>query len=294
MVILFIAIILLLILLYANRLYINIREEGFDSKSVDRIYKEFMDFYIPFCKIWHQSIITAMLINIPQKALTSPKQVASSSIPTVSDLDMDKFIVSLAQEIEKELPQICTTLPEKITNDNIESIITKIPSDATPYINALEWMNMHMKKAHTGLDAALKGKRVEGFDCQDLERCLAENPSLLKQAQKDFIKDQDDLLAARIIQFFSKRDVLMALMNENNELVAKSNKIKEQAQSGEILNQMNITDNSYYAPIQQPDGASTLSDLKKNDPAKYNQLQKQSGAWAAVKGLMEQINSNLN
>jgi hypothetical protein len=292
MVILFITIILLLIFLYANS-QINNKEEGFDSKSLDGIYKEFMDFYIPFCKIWHQSIITAMLINIPQKALTSPKQVASSSIPTVSDLDMDKFIASLAQEIGKVLPPICTDLPEKISVQNIEDVTDKIPTDATPYINALEWMNMHMKKAHTGLDAALKGKRVEGFDCQQLERCLAENPSLLKQAQRDFIEDQRNLLSARIIQFFSKRDTLIDLMRENNELVAKSNKIKEQAQSGEILNQMNITDNSYYAPIQQPDGASTLSDLKKKDPAKYNELQKQSGAWAAVKGLMEQINSNL-
>ncbi len=75
----------------------------------------------------------------------------------------------------------------------------------------------------------------------------------------------------------------------------KSQDIQNQAQSGELLKQMNIpgvTD----VPAKKydlPAGASTLQQMQQTDPDKYNQLKNNYSMWFGLKQIMEQINGTL-
>jgi hypothetical protein len=81
-------------------------------------------------------------------------------------------------------------------------------------------------------------------------------------------------------------------MKENKRLVEKSEQIQKQAQSGELLSQFSLP-KEISTPLVAPPGGSRLSELEKNDPAKYKSLQQQGGSMFALKGLMEQINRTL-
>ena len=293
--------ILIFIVLFILILFMRISRYTTEAfvDNLEKEYDDFLKFYYPFCKIWKQAIETSIAVNITQVPLTNPKQafaLDASPAPLFTIEQINSHILELSHKLGTKLPQACIEFPQKIDEKNAEFVLQNIPSDAGPYINALIWMNSHMKNAHSNLDLALKGKRspkVEGFDCSQIASCLASDPGILQKALDESHKQKLVQIEGNIRAFFSNKDKLDALMTENQELVQKSNKIKEQAQNGELMNQVNIEDNSYYVKPVMPSGGDTLRNLKLTNPAKYSELQKQSGAWFAVKGLMEQINSNL-
>jgi hypothetical protein len=292
----FTLIIILFILLAIIFIHTRITESFEDSQ-----YSKFLQFYTPFCENWQKSISTSVMVNTPQKPLTgSPldydaqQQQQAQAQPTDQ---LNQFIQQLAQQDGVEYPPICESLPPQITEKTAKEILKKIPSDATPFINALNYMNKHLEEAQKNLDSKLSVP-IEGFDsCQQFSQCLKENPKLFQELQEDaaqqtFAEEQQEI-QQKLTAFFSKESQLKVAMQENKRLFAKANKIKDMAQSGELYKRADKKDTFQYRPTILPPGASTLKDMKDSDPAKYTELQKQGKSWFAVKQLIEQINSNL-
>jgi hypothetical protein len=101
---------------------------------------------------------------------------------------------------------------------------------------------------------------------------------------------QEQELIRRLATF--QNPALQAAMKENKRLVGRSEQIQKQAQSGELLSQFSLP-KEISVPLIAPEGGSKLSELQKNDPAKYKSLQQQGGSMFALKGLMEQINRTI-
>ncbi len=262
-------------------------------------YNMFLDFYTAFCASWDKAITTTIAYNTPQQPLSSPSQVSSIQASQPSQQDMSLEIRLLEKQLGMELPSTCIEYPQKITDTNITDIINNIPSDSTPYINALQWMNKTMANSHSNLQSALNGNIVEKFvdntqssKCDNVEECIKNNPDIINKIQKQNIH-QNKLQLLTKLENFMKGTQLQSLQKENTELVAKSQKIQEQAQSGELFKQVNIQDNTYYSQPTMPEGGNNLATMQKNNPQRYNELKQNYSQWFNIKSLMEQINSNL-
>ena len=230
--------------------------------------------YNPFLKNWEKAIVSSIGLEAnplePQKTPTRD--------------EMNQYIEQLSVKLGKPLPPLTDPLP-KVMDPTIP-----LPNDPAPYTNALTWMNTQLAKSHEKL-GALQGKEsfvvYEGFDatsiCQQMVQCQE------SQKDKDAAKNQE--LSDRFAQFGKNAD-LSAAFNGNLDLMEKSKKIQDAAQSGELLNQMNLpTEDSISYSL--PEGADALTKMKKNNPAKYDDYEKNYGQFFALKGLMDQINSNL-
>lgn len=288
---------LLIILVLLNILVVK---EGFKDSiqlkpSTIKKYNKFISFYDSFCSNWQKAIISSVASEIPQQPLTDPTQVQSISAPKISTEQMNQYILSLSQELGRPLPTICISLPPTIDSNNINQVISLIPGDITPYINALNWMNTNLSKAHGNLGIALQGNlNLEGFDdmCQNVEQCLQNNPQILQELQQQNLEQQEQQLLKLITPFLSSDELIKAL-EINKDLVGKSQKIQEQAQSGELVNQINLPGGNTRAIYTKPAGASTLTDMQQSNPEQYNNLKQNYSQLFSLKQLLEQINSNL-
>lgn len=296
----------LLFILIILRLFSSNGVEGFADKgdSLSTQYGNFLDFYTGFCSNWQKAISSSVASEIPQQPLTSPSQVSpngSGSVPTISTEQMNQYIVTLSQQLSQPLPSMCITLPMSITMDSLPQIISEIPNDVQPYINALNWMNQQMAKSHSNLSAALQGQPIEPFQdsgpdsnsvCNGLSACLANNPGLASQITEQSKKQLEDKLLSAIQPFLSNSELLQAY-ELNQQLVEKSQDIQNQAQSGELINQVNVPGGNTVATYTIPDGGSNLKQLSQNNPQRYNELKQNYSQLFQVKSLLEQINSNL-
>jgi hypothetical protein len=291
----------LLIILVILRLFVV--KEGFQdipvSPTTVQQYNDFMAFYTPFCANWQKAIVSSVASEIPQQPLTDPSQVQTGSAPQISTDQMNQYITSLSQELGQPLPPICIPLPPTIDSSNMNQVIPLIPTDHTPYINALNWMNKHLSKAHSNLGGALKGNlsKIEGFDnCQNISQCLQNNPQLLEEIQQQNAQQnaqQQEGQLTNLIGPFSSNDALNDVMNINKDLVAKAEEIQKQAENGDLMKQINIPGGNTIAQYIMPEGASTLKDMEQTDPEKYNKLKDGYKVLFSLKQLLEGINSNL-
>jgi hypothetical protein len=296
----------LLFILIVLRLFSSNGVEGFADKGdlLSTQYGNFLDFYTGFCSNWQKAIISSVASEIPQQPLTSPSQVSpngsgsgSGSVPDISTEQMNQYIVTLSQQLSQPLPRICITLPTSITTDSLPQIISEIPNDIQPYINALNWMNQQMAKSHSNLGLALQGQPIEPFQdsnsvCNGLSACLANNPDLARQITEQSKKQLEDKLLSAIQPFLSNSELLQAY-ELNQQLVEKSQDIQNQAQSGELINQVNVPGGNTVATYTIPDGGSNLKQLSQNNPQRYNELKQNYSQLFQVKSLLEQINSAL-
>jgi hypothetical protein len=270
------------------------------NKELAENYHKFAtEIYNPFMTIWKKSIISLMSAETAEPApLSSPSAAASLQAPPVpSDADLNEFITNLSQKQGNPLPQITQLLPETIDLATFSSIAPIIPADPAPYRHALNWMNKKMEDAHAQLQAALKGEsfmNLEGFDnqtCQDLSQCFRDNPALIKQCgiamQEQGKKDQSEI--NRMIKRFLIDQDLKQSMNTTARLVTESKKIQDQAQSGDLINQLNLPEEP-EAGYTLPEGSDKLS---KMTPEQRKGVQEASPAMYSYKGLLDQINRNL-
>lgn len=282
-------------IIYSPIISVNIYEGYYDSNDVNVSYNKFITFYTTFCPLWQKAVSTAVMANTPQQPLTSPSQAQqgqSGSQPSAGD--MDAFIQQLSATDGKQYPNICTDFPNSLTNlttNALQDVANRIPSDSTPYMNALNWMNTHMSESHAKYAKALTGNLFkEGFDnCQQIQQCIANDPEIL-QMQQNQINQQ---IFNSITSFFSNEDELMSTLQQTQNLVEASNAISNDAQSGGMLNKINVNDNSYYGETVIPDGGNNLGNLKNSNPERYGELKSNYSMWFNIKSLMEQINNNL-
>jgi hypothetical protein len=271
-----------------------------DSDTTQK-YTDFLNFYDTFCSNWDKAIQSSVASELPQQPLTDPSQTQSSSSPQITDSQKNQYITQLSQQLSQPLPPICTQLPPSIDSSSISNVLQIMPSDPTPYLNALNWMNQQMEKSHSNLNGALQGNSSEGFEdvCQDISQCIANNPQLAQQIAKEIsqqnaqsLSQQEQTLVNQISVFLNNSD-LMSALNQNKELAQKSQDIQNQAQSGQLVNQVNVPGGNSKASYTQPDGGDKLSKMKQDDPNQYNNLQQNNSQLFSIKGLMEQINAGL-
>lgn len=288
------AIILLVLFVIKNR-------EGFESSDTVRPeimkdYQAFAAFYRPFLVNWEKAIVTSYELQKPQSAQVSAQVSASRA-------DLNSYIAKVSQEKGVALPPLTDALPETIAQPTLPLLLTLVPTDSTPYLNALTWMNTQLSTAQQGLSSMMKP--VEGFiwvrmkglpqhegfvlepfaTCDEIAKCMDARDQA-KQAS------QEQELIRRLATF--QNPALQTAMKENKRLVGKSEEIQKQAQSGALLKQFSLPSaKDSSTPMIAPPGGSRLSEVEKDDPAKYKSLQQQGGSMFALKGLMEQINRTL-
>lgn len=313
--ILLVLLILLLIILILRLLVVK---EGFENDSippdVKQNYQKFLDFYNPFSINWQKAITTSIATEIQQQPLTSPSQVATltdsnQTIPPPSELEFNTYVAKLSQQLNQSLPPMSKQLPQQLDRDSLSDLIKSLPNDSKSYENALNWMNTNLDKSHANLNIALQGGRIEPFEvqdqtqCPDISNCILNNPTVLNQiaeAQQNLAKKKDkeslqqqlDLLQTKLNMFTLNKPLYQAV-NTNTELVKKSEDIQRQAESGELINQVNVPDGNTVTKYEKPPGANALAEMKQSDPQKYNDYKKNYSQWFAVKSLLEQINNNL-
>ena len=276
--------------------------EGFESPDIVRPeimkdYQAFAAFYRPFLMNWEKAIVTSYELQKPQ-----PAQDSTQVLSVAPRADLNAYIAKVSQEKGVALPPLTEALPETIAQPTLSLLLTLVPTDSTPYLNALTWMNTQLATAQQGLSsmmkpvegfiwARMKGlPQHEGFElepfatCDDIAKCMDARDQA-KQAS------QEQELIRRLASF--QNPALQTAMKENKRLVGKAEQIQKQAQSGALLNQFSLPKGPPSPPLIAPPGGSRLSELEKNDPAKYKSLQQQGGSMFALKGLMEQINRTI-
>jgi hypothetical protein len=305
----------LLLILVILKLFTEMNIEGFEDIPLNpytiQKYKQFLSFYNPFCTNWDKAITSSTAAEIPQEPLTDPSQVSESgSVPSISIEQKNQYITILSQLLNQQFPPICETMPDILNSANISQIIEKLPQDKQLFINALNWMNSQLQKAQAKLGDALQGKssvetntgseKVEGFeDCQDISKCLLNNPELLQKIATGIsdqnaqpIKQQEEELIAKITPFLNTSELLQAF-NENKILMEKAKDIQNQAQSGELVKQINVPGGNTIATYQKPPGANNMVDMKKNNPDRYNELKTNYSQWYSLKSMLDSINGSL-
>lgn len=85
----------------------------------------------------------------------------------------------------------------------------------------------------------------------------------------------------------------MTSNNNNKELAQKSQDIQNQAQSGQLVNQINVPGGNSKTSYTKPEGADKLAKMKQDNPQQYNQLQQNNTQLFNIKSLLEQINGSL-
>jgi hypothetical protein len=280
------------------------------SPSTVQAYTQFLNFYNPFCANWQKAVQTSTAATIPQEAATDPTQIQGPQAPQISDAEMNSQIANLSQQLGRPLPNLCQALPPQIDSTTIQQIIPMIPTDAAPYQNALDWMNTNLSQAHANLGAALQGASIkETFTtdptCNDITQCIANNPQLAQQLTQQISEQQQQQqqqsqqqLEQQLITLlnpFITNQSLINQMQQNQDLMQKSEEIQKQAQSGELINQINIPGVT-GVPAKKydlPAGSSALQQMQQTDPDKYNQLKNNYSMWFGLKQIMEQINGAL-
>jgi hypothetical protein len=292
-------IILLVLLFILIILRLFVVKEGFElNKQTVDSYNKYIAFYNPFMVNWKKAITSAIAMNIEQKPLEEPTELSSSTTKAPSQEEMNSYISKMSKDIGKSLPPVTDPIPDDIDYNTLVERIPLIKSDPSAYINALEWMNGHLQESQDKLKDALKGK-IEHFEdkCPDISACIANNPELIKKIaeaqkeneQKDIILTEESL-SSKVASFFS--EPLLTSSQKNELLVANAKQIQNDAQSGKMLDKLDLPAEDEIS-FEIPKGGDTLSKMKNSDPDKYNKMQESNSMWFSIKQLLEEINNGL-
>ena len=258
---------------------------------------------------WEKALITLIGLNNVSAETTEATATDATAKPSKPAMpsrnEINVYIKNLTSKLNMILPEVTDPFPKTIDVNKIDpTLLKKIPSDPIPYINALTWINTNLEKTHRDLESAMKGKKtegfyteeytigerdmedfgIEGFDtnemCQQYISCQQQNEQQIQQS-----------INTALLKFINNKQLLDAFAR-NKELIAKSEKIKKQAESGDLLKQLQLPDEEIIK-YELPDGHDALNDMEKNNPAKYKEYKSKYSQWFGIKQLFDQINSNL-
>jgi len=308
---LFLIIFILLLIIIIIKL-INEKKEGFENvneitneslnPSFIQSYKQFVNFYNPFLKNWEKAIITAASQEVQQPPLENPQQQSTSKPPTISRIEQNVYISNLSSRLNKSLPFITDTLPTEINNKSIPILLNTIPKDNESYQHAMDWMNSQLEGSQQNLQNALKGMpiTIETFQskCGNVSQCLLDDQEFIskvgEQLELSEKKKQEEIQneLKKRMDFVNQNNKLQETAVKNQELIKQSDKVKQQAESGELYKQVNVGDRDIPKPII-PSGGLALSNLEKENPQEYNKLKESNKQMFSLKQLIEQINQNI-
>lgn len=287
-------------------------EEGFATvqqtikPEMTRTYQQFVQFFNPFMVNWEKAITTAVGLERP------PPTESGGKPPTVDRAELNRYIQLLGQKMDTKLPPIRDPLPTELTPSFLGEF-SELLNASYDYQRAIDWMNQKIRESHAELEKTREGfhleepyleepyLKVEGFSpseqtCADVVECIEKNPQLLerlanaqnKQVEKKSASEQE-MLMKQMTQILGNGGISSAL-SQNASLLAKSDQIQNQAKSGDLLPASAKEDTP---PIVLPEGANKLDELKKNNPAQYNELKKNNAQLVEMKNLFDQINRSL-
>jgi hypothetical protein len=293
-------------------LYYLYQTEGFENPVdplLQKKYAAFVAFYNPFLINWEKAIVTSIGLDTPVKELTDPSQVGSGSAfkgPTRAEMNM--YIQKLEKTLNKPFPLITDALPSTLDSTMITELPQRVSMNPSSYQNALQWMNASlsaahremeaMKKSPEGFDVMDKYQLIEHFDnCAEYTKCMsdpevvskiaaAQNEQQLKkekEKRKVFENQLDNINNNSMIQSEAKKNVA---------LIQKSKEIEEQAKSGDLLNQFNLS-NDDSPPLVKPSGVDKLANMKKNNPKQYAKNEKNNGQMLGLGTLLNSISNTL-
>ena len=246
--------------------------EFFENRALQQKYKTFIDFYNPFMVNWTKAVTTSWSTKIEQPPLTDGSAPTSSPTPTRAELNEE--VAFLAQDLGP-LPPITNPFPAKLD--------ASIPKDPKPFITALTWLNTQMQQSHEQLKGALTGAPLaSGFE----DMCAA-----IHKCQEEKEKEEADRLVT-LLDAFNNNAPLQQLMKDNQALTAKSKQIQNDAQSGALMDQVELPAEK-EDKITLPPGSDALQKLKESDPNRYAALQSQNKTFFDMKTWSDQINANL-
>jgi len=294
------------------------------APELQKKYTAFIAIYNPVMANWTKAIVSSMGLNAPPADASKTVTNAKPVIP--SQVEMNKYIGTLSDTLGKPLLAIVDPLPDTLDPDMIPLLSGVIPRVTTQMINSLEWMNMNLKKTHADLDKAMKGGKPESFVggeslfadsspyvsemfvqpidgltslyaseqfaseqfedppvCQQFLQCQQEQQQGQQQKQKE---------AAAVFDTFLENGPLQSAFQTNQDLVATSLKIQSQAQSGALLNQLQLPSEPAIS-FTLPKGSNNLKDMEKSDSAKYNDYKANYSQWFSLKQMFDQVNGNL-
>lgn len=261
--------------------------DGFEDVNpvVQEKYKKFVAFYNPFQVNWKKAIVSSAATTVEVKPLTSPSQTSNEDAPTFSLSELNARIEKIARELNQPLPYLTEPLPPTLDMATIKNI----QLTPEPYQNAMKWMNGKLEESHANMAAALQGKKPEGFAdmCQQIDLCNQQQQARLQQQQLS----QQQQLGNQFDQI-TKNPTLMQSWKSNQSLMAESDKIKGQAQSGELMNQIDLPSEPKIK-YTLPAGSNKWKDMKESNPEKAKEYEKNYGQWADIKNWSDQINSRL-
>lgn len=262
------------------------QEQAMDPTTVSN-YKTFLEFYHPFLTNWEKGISTMIALQQPQPEPTTTQKepVASSSPPLPSRNEINIKIGEISRETGTSYPPLTDPLPATLTSETLPMIAQNIPKDPTPYINAYRWMNSNLEQSHRELDKSLN-RSSEGFlseafagTCEQVQQCTNDPAFIAKvtqaqqqQQQQTLMQQQQQLLP--ILKRFNTSATLRYEIMKNKALMAKSEKIKGQAQSGELLNQYQSNEPAIHYEL--PAGSDLWDKMNQDDPNKVEQLKNSS------------------
>lgn len=284
LVLLVLAIAIAIALVALLSIWFNDVYEGFTVPAeLQAKYQKFATFYNAFLASWEKTVTTSWSTRIEPPPLSKDKPLA----PTPTRTELNQEIAALSREAGKAFPPITDALP-----DTMESVVTidgKVPSSPTPYLNALRWVNAKMEQSKRDMEDALKGQSgfqdfFEGFEPKSFEGF--ENPMCgqMAQCQQEAERKQTVSLGARLDAFNNNGELQRALQT-NQQLMEDAKKIQNQAQSGQLLNNLNLPPEpgTTFKKLAGADALSTMS------PEKNAELKANYRTWYDYKSLLSQM-----
>ena len=233
-------------------------------------YQKFATFYNAFLTSWEKAVTTSWSTRIEPPPLSKDKP----SAPTPTRAELNQEIAALSQEAGKAFPPITDAVP--VTMESVVTIDGKVPSNPTPYLNALRWVNAKMEQSKRDMEDALKGNGAAGFE--DFNTC-----GQMAQCQQEAERKQTVSLSARLDAFNNAE--LQRALQTNQALMEDAKKIQNQAQSGQLLNDLNLPPEPGTS-FKKLEGADVLSTMS---PEKNEELKANYRTWYDYKSLLSQM-----
>jgi hypothetical protein len=263
----------------------NVQTDRFVD-PIEAKYSAFAASYNDFLVAWEKAVTTSWSSKIEQPALGEGN--ASSKPPQPTNAELNQEITRLVIETGKSFPPLTDPMPPQFTPS------VSIPADPTPYTNALEWMNQHMRQAQEDLKAALSGTSpfADFIPFQGpISEPFADMCQQMAQCQQQQQQQQQQQMGTKMDRWLSD-GALQAALQENKRLTAQAKKTQNQAQSGQLLNQLDLPSEPTIK-YTIPKGGDTLNRMKDDDPNLFDYLKSNFRVLFDFKQWTEQINRNL-
>lgn len=272
-----VVVVVVIVLGYQTLLSVGCAEGFTVPDELQAKYQKFAAFYNAFLKSWEKTVTTSWSTRIEPPPLSKDKP----SAPTPTRAELNQEIRTLSQEF----PPITDALPD--TMESIAEMDGKIPSSPTPYLNALRWVNAKMEQSKRDMEDALQGKSgFQDFNAQVYESESFENAMCgqMAQCQQEAEKKQTINLSARLDAFNNNGELQRALQT-NQALMEDAKKIQNQAQSGQLLNDLNLPPEPGTS-FKKLEGADVLTTMS---PEKNAELKANYRTWYDYKALLSQL-----